>query len=95
MSGLSPKLASTGRRQLNPGSVTGNSATGDGDCACGVGDRDSSRGALAGVEAAGDPDATPEGEPEPHAHSKIAAIEATALMTVQRLANATSYLAVV
>jgi len=63
--------------------VTANSAIGVGDCACEVGVGVWSRDALAGVEVTGDPDrdAAVAAPAEPHAHSKIAAIEASALMT--------------
>jgi hypothetical protein len=67
--------------------MTGSNGTADGDCADGVGDCDSSHGALAGVAMAGDPDVRAEGEAEarvraePHAHNKITAIAATAFMT--------------
>jgi len=72
---------------VNSGSVTGSSAIGDGDCDREVGDGDSSRGALAVVDIVEDPDATADGDAEltaptePQAHSTIAAIGASALMT--------------
>jgi hypothetical protein len=72
---------------VNPGSLTGSNATGDGDWAVEVGDGDWGRSALAGVEVDGNPETTPEGDAElpapadPHAHSKIAAIAASLMTT--------------